>query len=196
MANKPDKKEIEEAMIASEKINLGLLESHFHFLTGDIEEDNIADTIRWIIYENLKPEPNKVLTLMINSNGGDLTSAIALIDVMKNSNVPIRTIGVGAVISAAFFIFAAGTKGERFIGRNTSIMCHQYTANAEGKHHDLKAYAKEMELTNKKMLNLLKESTDLDLKAIKAKLLAPTDTWLTPSELIALGIADNFLNHS
>ena len=53
-----------------------------------------------------------------------------------------------------------------------------------------------MELTNKKMLNLLKESTDLDLKAIKAKLLAPTDTWLTPSELIALGIADNFLNHS
>ena len=102
MANKPDKKEIEEAMIASEKINLGLLESHFHFLTGDIEEDNIADTIRWIIYENLKPEPNKVLTLMINSNGGDLTSAIALIDVMKNSNVPIRTIGVGAVISAAF----------------------------------------------------------------------------------------------
>ena len=105
----------------------------------------------------------------INSNGGDLTSAIALIDVMKNSNVPIRTIGVGAVISAAFFIFAAGTKGERFIGRNTSIMCHQYSTNAEGKHHDLKAYGKEMELTNKKMLNLLKEFTDLDLKAIKSK---------------------------
>ena len=68
MANKPDKKEIEEAMIASEKINLGLLESHFHYLTGDIEEDNIADTIRWIIYENLKTKEDRY-NIIIRTSG-------------------------------------------------------------------------------------------------------------------------------
>lgn len=196
MATKTDKKDNDEAMIASEKINLALLESHFHFLSGEIEDENVSETIRWIIYENFKQEPDKVLTLMINSNGGDLSSAFGLIDVMKNSKLPIRTIGVGSVISAAFLIFASGTRGERFIGRNTSIMCHQYSCATEGKHHDLKAYTKEMESTNKRMANILKEATDLDLKTIRAKLLPPTDVWMTPAELIEYGLADNFLNYS
>ena len=196
MANKTDKKDIDEAMIASEKINLGLLDSHFHYLSGDIDDENVADVIRWIIYENLKPEQDKMLTLMLNSNGGDLSSAFGLIDVMKNSRIPIRTIRVGSVISAAFLIFAAGTRGERFIGRNTSVMCHQYSCSTEGKHHDLKAYNKEMESTNKRMMTILKESTDLDLKTIRSKFLPPTDVWMTPAELIEFGVADNFLNYT
>jgi len=196
MATKTDKKELDEIMSASETINLGLLSASFHYLGSDIDEDSISEVIRWIVYENLKPEPEKILTLMINSVGGDLSQAFALIDVMKNSKHQIRTIGVGSVISAAFLIFASGTRGERFIARNTSIMCHQYSCSAEGKHHDLKAYNKEMESTNKRMANILKEATDLELKVIRAKLLPPTDVWLSPNDLITLGIADNYLNYT
>ena len=196
MVTKNDKKELDEILSAAETINLGLLSASFHYLGSEIDESSISEVIRWIVYENLKPEPQKTLTLMINSTGGDLSQAFALIDVMKNSKHPIRTIGVGSVISAAFLIFASGTRGERFIARNTSIMCHQYSCSAEGKHHDLKAYNKEMESTNKRMAIILKEATDLDLKTIRAKLLPPTDVWMTPNDLIEFGIADNYLNYT
>ena len=196
MVTKNDKKELDEILSAAETINLGLLSASFHYLGSEIDESSISEVIRWIVYENLKPEPQKTLTLMINSTGGDLSQAFALIDVMKNSKHPIRTIGVGSVISAAFLIFASGTRGERFIARNTSIMCHQYSSSAEGKHHDLKAYNKEMESTNKRMAIILKEATDLDLKTIRAKLLPPTDVWMTPNDLIEFGIADNYLNYT
>lgn len=196
MVTKNDKKELDEILSAAETINLGLLSASFHYLGSEIDESSISEVIRWIVYENLKPEPQKTLTLMINSTGGDLSQAFALIDVMKNSKHPIRTIGVGSVISAAFLLFASGTRGERFIARNTSIMCHQYSCSAEGKHHDLKAYNKEMESTNKRMAIILKEATDLDLKTIRAKLLPPTDVWMTPNDLIEFGIADNYLNYT
>jgi ATP-dependent protease ClpP protease subunit len=53
-----------------------------------------------------------------------------------------------------------------------------------------------MESTNKRMANILKEATDLDLKTIRAKLLPPTDVWMTPEDLIAFGIADSYLNYT
>jgi ATP-dependent Clp protease protease subunit len=187
-------KPYDDILVATEKINLALLDSHLHYLSGDIEEYNVNETIKWIIYENLIPEDGKILTIMINSYGGELSQAFALIDIMKNSKYPIRTIGIGAVMSAAFLIFASGKKGERFISRNASIMCHQYSTNAEGKHHDMKAYEKEMKLTDERMLAVLKQSTNLSLKTIRAKLLPESDVWMDAQELIDLGIADSYLH--
>ena len=193
MATKADKKELDEIMSAAETVNLGLLSASFHYLGNDIDEDSVSSAIRWIVYENLKPEPEKILTLMINSVGGDLSQAFALIDIMKNSKHSIRTIGVGSVISAAFLIFASGTKGERFIARNTSIMCHQYSDTYEGKHHDLKSFAKEAEMTNDRMLRVLQSASGLTSREVKSKLLTPSDVWLSAEELVKLGIADHIL---
>ena len=189
-----NKKDFDLDVSALEKIGLGLLNSHVHFLTGEIEEENIENAIKWIVYENLIcGNSPKTLTMYINSNGGDLNSAFALIDVMKQSKCPIRVIGLGSICSAAFMIFSSGTKGERYIANNTSIMCHQYSDGMEGKHHDIKSRFKEVELTNTRMIEILKENTGLETRAIKSKLLCPTDVWLTAEELIELGIADNFL---
>lgn len=180
----------------TDKIDNELLKKHIHFLTGDIDEENIGNAIKWLVYEHLDIEtnPNKVLTLYINSDGGYLTDAFALIDVMKQSRFTIQTIGLGTIASAAFLIFACGTKGHRFIARNTSIMSHQFSDAFEGKYHDIKAQMKENELTNDKMFKLLKEVSNLDAKQIKAKLLPPSDAWLTSDELIQFGIADHYLN--
>lgn len=187
------KKELEFDVSADEKIGLGLLNNHVHFLFGEIDEENITDCIKWIVYENVTCGPTpKNLTLYINSVGGSLNDSFALIDVMKQSACPIRVIGIGSVVSAAFLIFSAGTKGQRYIAKNTSIMCHQYSDSYEGKHHDIKSRYRESELTNTRMIDILKENTGLDARTIKAKLLCPTDVWLTAEELIEFGIADGY----
>jgi ATP-dependent Clp protease protease subunit len=178
---------------ADDRIEVKLLESSTHFLNGEIDEDNIIECIKWITYENLDRKDPKTLILYINSTGGDLYSAFALIDVMRNSYHPIRVIGIGAVMSAAFMIFAAGTSGERYAGKNTSFMCHQYSDNLTGKHHDLKASMKDGEIMNVKMVQLLKDATGLAPSKIKAKLLPASDVYLTAEEVLELGIADHIL---
>jgi ATP-dependent protease ClpP protease subunit len=67
----------------------------------------------------------------------------ALIDVMKTSYHNISTVGIGAVMSAGFMIFASGTKGYRWIGKNAGIMNHQHSDNMDAKMHDMKAQMKE-----------------------------------------------------
>lgn len=180
------------ALGADDLIGLGLLKNHIHVLSGEIDEQNITDAIKWIIFENTD-EREKVLTLYINSTGGSLCDAFALIDMMRNSKHPIRTIGMGSVMSAAFMIFVAGTRGQRYLSKNTSILCHQFSENNEGKYHDLKASLRESENINNRMVQLLRECTDLPTKTIKTKLLPPSDVWLNVGEALELGVADHIL---
>jgi len=184
---------MDDFLLSSERINSALLNHHINFLTGEITEESVTEIIRWIAYENTL-ETEVPLTLFINSMGGSLTDAFALIDIMHNSHRKIRTFGIGNVMSAAFLIFTSGLKGERYIGKNTSIMCHQYTGEIYGKHHDLKAQYKETESLNKRMVEVLKRATYLDERTIKSKLLPPSDVWLSPEEVIDLGIADRLIS--
>lgn len=178
-----------EDFTAQDRIDVKLLENHTHFLVGEIEQDTVNDCIKWITYENLDNK-EKTLTLYINSTGGDLYQAFALIDVMRSSNHPIRVIGIGAVMSAAFLIFASGTKGERFAAPNTSFMCHQFSAGVEAKYHDIKAEMKENEALNAKMVQILKDATGLIPSKIKTKLLPASDVYLTAEEVVEFGVAD------
>jgi ATP-dependent Clp protease protease subunit len=175
---------------ASDRISSGLLDNHIHFLYGDIEESNTLDAIHWITYENLQPG-DYPLTLYINSDGGSLQDAFALIDVMRKSNKPVHTIGLGSVCSSAFMIFVAGAKGYRYISPTASIMCHQYTDGFTAKYHDIKATAKEHELINNRMVGLLKDCTELNVSVIKKKLLPPSDAYFSAEELLELGVADH-----
>jgi ATP-dependent Clp protease protease subunit len=175
---------------ASDRIGVKLLENNVHFLVGEITDETTADCIKWIIYENFDIK-EKTLSLYINSTGGDLYAAFALIDVMKSSQHPIRTIAVGSAMSAAFLIFASGH--ERHVGKNTSLMCHQFSDSTEGKYHDIKATMKDNELCNTKMVDILKEATGLAPSIIKKKLLPASDVYLTAEEAIELGVADQIL---
>ncbi len=178
---------------AKDRVELKLLENSVHFLSGEISEENVNEAIKWLIYENLEHKTTKTLTLYINSPGGDLYEAFALIDVMRNSHHYIRTIGVGQIMSAAFLIFASGTKGERYIGQNTGIMCHQLSDSQEGKYHDIKAQAKEADLCNTRMLDILKEATGLAPSKIKSKLLPASDIYMTATEMVDFNVADHII---
>ena len=172
-------RKIDDSVIDAEDIiGLGLLKNHTHFLMGEIDDENIEKAIRWLLYENMdNSNPDKVLTIYINSTGGSLTDAFGLIDVM----------------SAAFLIFAAGDKGERYVAKNTSIMCHQFTDSMDDKYHNIKAAMKETEHLNKRMVDILTEATGLVPSKVKAKLLPPSDVYLTAEELLEYGVADHIL---
>ena len=167
--------------------------NHTFVLSGDITEENINEALRWLIYENTSDE-EKELTLYVNSTGGLLNDAFALIDMMRHSKHTIKTIGFGNVMSSAFLIFAAGTRGYRYIAKNASILSHQYSDElSESKHHDIKSFSKECDNVNERMVSLLKTCTDLNGSTIKRKLLPASDVWLKAEELVDLGIADHIL---
>lgn len=178
---------------AEDRIDLKLLENHTHFINGEINEDSIGAAIKWLIYENIDVSREKTLTLYINSTGGDLYQAFGLIDVMRSSPHIVRCIGIGAVMSAAFLIFASGDHGQRYAAKNTSFMCHQFTESMDSKYHDLKATMKENDICNERMVMILKEATGLAPSVIKKKLLPASDVYLTADEAVDLGVADHIL---
>ena len=191
MASKDNQKP--EGLGAEDVIGLKLLDNHTFILNGDITDENIGQAIRWLIYENASDD-EKELTLYINSTGGLLNDAFALIDMMRHSKHTIKTVGLGNVMSSAFLIFSAGTKGYRYIAKNASILSHQYSEEmSESKHHDIKSFAKECDYTNERMVTLLKECSDLSASEIRRKLLPASDVWLKAEDLVDLGLADYIL---
>jgi ATP-dependent Clp protease protease subunit len=146
---------------AEDRIDLKLLENSTYLINGEINEDSVGAAVKWLIYENIDSSKEKILTIYINSTGGDLYQAFALIDIMRASPHTVRCIGIGSVMSAAFLIFAAGDPGHRYAAKNTSFMCHQFTSGMDAKYHDLKAEMKETELLNEKMIQILKDATGL-----------------------------------
>ncbi len=160
-------------------------------LMDEISDTTCKDVIQFIISKNLvKPYP-KYLQLIINSGGGDLQAAFAVIDTMKGSAIPVYTVGLGCVASAAVLIFIAGEKGKRVLTPNTSILSHQYSWGTYGKEHELFSTVKEYELTTKRMLNHYRKCTGLTEKKIREHLLPPQDVWLSAQQAKKLGLCDS-----
>lgn len=180
---------------AEDRIDLKLLENSTYFLTGEISEESVAPAIKWLISENIDTSKEKILTLYINSTGGSLYQAFGLIDIMQASTHIVRCVGIGAVMSAAFLIFAAGNRGHRYAAKTASFMSHQFSDNSEGKYHDLKASMKENDLCNERMVDILKQATGLTTSVIKKKLLPASDVYLSATEVIELGVADHILDN-
>ena len=179
-----------------QKLNLQLSNSDeskhsFFLMMEEISLQSCKQAVEWIFEANFAEERPEMLNLIITSPGGDLNAAFALIDVMRGSAIPIRTIGLGQIASAGLMIFIAGTKGQRILTPNTSILSHQYTWGAFGKEHELFATVKEFDLTTKKMIEHYKKTTGLAEKKIREVLLPPQDVWLAPAEAKKLGICDD-----
>jgi ATP-dependent Clp protease, protease subunit len=167
-----------------------LLKRGISIFMGDVKSETISPIVDWILAANLSKKPHKELTLGICSPGGDLNACFALIDVMKGSSIPIKTIGMGMIASCGLLMFISGTKGKRILTPNTSILSHQYTWGSYVKEHELFATVKEFELTTERMINHYKKCTGLSDKVIREKLLPPHDVWLDANQAKKLGICD------
>lgn len=159
---------------------------------GDINEYSVKPVIEWILHENhVRKRRPKELLLLINSDGGNLSDAFALIDVIRTSTIPIKTVGLGTIASAGLCIFIAGAKGRRSLTPNTSILSHQFSWGSHGKAHELFATIKEFELTQQRMVKLYQECTGLSDDQIRKTLLPPQDVYLSAEEALKLGICDS-----
>ena len=184
--NTPDKSSIDYATPGE-----ALLDHGMYVLMDDIDADSVKPVIEWILHENhVRKKKYKELLLMICSNGGSLEDAFALIDVMRSSKIPVKTVGLGAIASAGLCIFIAGAKGRRVLTPNTSILSHQFSWGTAGKAHELFATVKEFELCQQRMINLYKQSTGLDDDTIRKVLLPPQDVYLSASEAMEYNICD------
>jgi len=168
-----------------------LQDAGMYVFMDDVSSESIKPIIEWILVENhVAKKKKKELLLMICSDGGSMEDAFALIDVMKASSVPIKTVGLGSVSSSGLLIFLAGAPGRRILTPNTSILSHQYSWGSDGKHHELFAITKEFGLAQTRMVRHYQETTGLDEETIKTKLLPPNDVYLSADEALELGICD------
>ena len=168
-----------------------LYQSGIHLLMDDITADSCKDAIEFILKQNIEKKKQKRLQFLICSNGGEVPSCFALIDVMRGSSIPIHTVGLGVIASCGFLLFINGKRGHRTLTPNTSILSHQYSWSNYGKEHELFAQVKEFELSTQRMLDHYKKCTGLTESKIRKYLLPPEDVWLAGSEAKELGICDN-----
>lgn len=162
-----------------------------HMLMDDIKNDSVRPAIEWILRNNLSTAQPENLTLIINSGGGSVTDAFALIDTIRGSGIPVHTIGLGEVSSAALMIFMAGEKGHRMLTPNTAILSHQYSWGKWGKEHELLTAKKAFDLTAKMILTHYRKCTGMSEKKIREILLPAHDVWLGASEAKEYGICDH-----
>lgn len=166
-------------------------EKGIYYLADEINMHVIRDCATWIMDSNLQKQKKQPhLTLMVTSYGGDLSAAFALIDIMRGSSIPVRTIGLGCIASAGLLIFISGEKGNRIITPNTSILSHQWSWGQVGKEHELIATMREFELTTIRMINHYKKCTGLPEKTVRERLLPPQDVWLSPQEALKYKITN------
>jgi len=163
-----------------------------HVFMAEVTQETMKPLIDWIIAENYnKEKKKKELTLGICSPGGDLNACFALVDIMKGSKIPIRTIGMGMIASCGLLMFISGEKGRRVLTPNTSILSHQFSWGSFGKEHELFAAVKEFDLTTRRMIDHYKKCTGLSEEDIRKYLLPPQDVWLSAKEAKKLGLCDS-----
>ena len=167
-----------------------LEEKGYYVLMEPITNNSCREAIKFIMRSNFQARKLDYLTLLINSPGGEVDAGFALIDTMKGSAIPIRTVGLGTIASCGLLIFMSGTKGHRILTPNTSILSHQWAWGSYGKEHELFATVKEFELTTKRIVNHYKKCTGLSEKVIREQLLPPQDKWLDAKEALKYKLCD------
>ena len=196
--SKKDKDKNAQPKPQAQQLQPGMMmwEAGIMYFSDGFDSNTTKPVIQAIIEKNLMPNsqrPNE-LTLVINSPGGQVHSAFALIDTMKGSAIPVKTVGLGMIASCGLLTFMSGKKGRRVITPNTSILSHQYSWGSVGKEHELFARVREFELSTARMMDHYKKCTGLSEKKVRDILLPPEDRWLSAKEAVKYGIADKIVS--
>jgi ATP-dependent Clp protease protease subunit len=181
-------------MAKSKKIELEELEPTEKFgpalLFSDITADSALEVVQWIVAMNMLDNPPKDLSLMINSEGGDLAAGMAIIEAVIASKIPIKTYGVGQIQSAGLLIFMAGAKGHRTITPTCMAMTHHFNTGSEGSYSELKNLQKEYDRLDLMILDHYIQHTGLDEDTIRSFLVTDHDVYLSPEQVVEFNLAD------
>jgi ATP-dependent Clp protease protease subunit len=165
-----------------------------HVLFGAVDETSMKEAVTFILKANQLFQGEDDISLYLNCIGGTCYDGFALIDIMDVSRIPVRTVGMGNIMSMGVLILAAGAKGKRVITKNTQVMAHQFYGGTEGKFHELvTAHRAELYLEQQFMHHFLR-NTKMNEKQIRDIVFGASDNWLSPSECKKYGIVDHVID--
>jgi ATP-dependent Clp protease protease subunit len=167
-----------------------LLKDRIIFIHGEVE-DGMADTIVAQLLFLESEDPDKDITIYINSPGGSISAGMAIFDTMKYIKCDTATCCIGMAASMGAFLLAGGTKGKRYVLPNAEVMIHQPSGGSQGQATDIQIQAEHIIRTKAKMNRLLSEFTGQALETVQAD--TERDNWKTAEQAVEYGLVDSIL---
>ncbi len=164
-----------------------LLNDRIIFLGEEINDVTASLVVAQLLYLEAQ-DPEKDISLYINSPGGSISSGMAIYDTMNFIKCDVSTICIGMAASMGAFLLAAGTKGKRIALPNSEIMIHQPLGGMQGQASDIKIHADHILKIKDKMNRLLSEMTGQPLEKVKAD--TDRDNFLSAEEALEYGLID------
>jgi ATP-dependent Clp protease, protease subunit len=164
-----------------------LLKDRIIFL-GDAIEDHVANLVIAQLLFLEAEDPERDISLYINSPGGVVTSGLAIYDTMQYLRAPVSTICIGMAASMASVLLAAGAKGKRYALPNSRIMIHQGSGGFRGSTPDVLIQVRELEDLNTRLHGILAKHTGQTAKKVAAD--TERDYFMAPEQAKAYGIID------
>ena len=169
-----------------------LMRDRIIFLHGPVET-GMADTIVGQMLLLEAEDPNKDITLYINSPGGEVMAGLAIANTMNYIKCDVRTVSMGMSASMGAFLLSQGTPGKRCALEDAQIMIHEVSAGTQGKRHDMKRSFDHTERLNNKLMTKMAARCNDDWNAERLAKLCEEDIWLEPEEALEMGLIDEII---
>ena len=168
-----------------------LLEDRIVFLTGEVNDISADIVIAQLIFLEGK-DPDKDISLYINSPGGSVSAGLAIFDTMNYIKCDVNTICVGLAASMGAFLLAAGKKGKRFSLPNSEIMIHQPLGGMQGQASDIAIHAEHILKTKRRLTKILAERTGHSFEKVERDM--DRDYFMSAEEALKYGIIDKIFD--
>ena len=164
-----------------------LLNERIVFL-GEAIDDQVANSVVAQLLHLESADPEKDISLYINSPGGSVTAGLAILDTMEYIRSDVSTICIGQAASMAAVLLACGAKGKRYALPNSRVMIHQPSGGAQGQQTEIAIVAKEILYIRERLNKILADKTGQKIETIQAD--TERDNFMSAEEASAYGIVD------
>ena len=171
-----------------------LLKDRIIFLAEDVNHVSASLVVAQLLFLESE-DPDKEISLYINSPGGSITDGMAIVDTINYIKCPVSTICVGMAASMGAVLLASGAKGRRFATPNAEILIHQPLiagGGLSGQTTEIKIHADHMVKTREKLNKLLSDRTGQSLETIEKD--TERDNYMTAEEALKYGLIDGILD--
>ena len=167
-----------------------LLKERVIFLVGPIN-DAVANVVVAQLLFLESENPDKEISLYINSPGGSISSGMAIYDTMQFIKPSVSTLCIGMAASMGAFLLQAGAKGKRFALPNSTVMIHQPLGGFQGQASDIEIHAKYILSLRERLYKLMSEHTGRSVEEISRD--SERDNFLTAAAAVEYGLIDQVL---
>jgi len=163
-------------------------------MLGSPIDDHVANSIVAQLLFLDAENPEKDISLYINSPGGSITAGMAIYDTMQFIKAPVQTICIGMAASMGAFLLAAGEKGKRYALPNSEVMIHQPLGGAQGQATEIEIAAKRILFLREKLNKILSERTGQPLEVIERD--TDRDNFMTAEKAKEYGLIDHIISRN